>query len=167
MQTVRPERPADFADIRSVHERAFAPSEEEAEIVEALRACAAHVPSLCLVALLGEAVVGHIAFSRAQLEPAGPVLVLGPMAVLPGHQRQGFGSALVSEGLRRAAETDFPMVVVVGHPAFYPRFGFEPAGALGVTVPVGIPPAAWMAYRPPAYRPDARGTVIFPAAFGM
>jgi putative acetyltransferase len=167
MREVRPEQPGDFADIRVVHERAFAPSKEEADIVEALRASAAHVPSLCLVALLGGAVVGHVAFSRGHLDPAGPVLVLGPMAVLPEHQREGLGSALISEGLSRAEGTEFLMVVLVGHPQYYPRFGFEPAGALGVTAPVGIRSEAWMAYRLPAFRPDARGTVIFPNAFGM
>ena len=164
---MRAARPRDFADIRVVHERAFAPSRQEADIVEALRASRAQVPSLCLVALLGDAVVGHIAFSRAHLDPVGEVLVLGPVGVLPQYQRQGFGSALVLEGLKRAAGTEFSMVVLVGHPEYYPRFGFEPAGILGVTAPIEIPSDAWMAYRLPAYRPTAPGKVIFPAAFGM
>ncbi len=166
MHGVRPEEPRDFAAIRRVHERAFAPSREEADLVEALRASGAHVPELCLVALHGDAVVAHIAFSRGHLDSGHPVLVLAPMAVVPERQRQGLGSALVSEGLRHAAETEFPMVVVVGHPKYYPRFGFEPAEALGVSAPFEVPPEAWMAYRLPAYRRDARGTVAFPAAFG-
>ena len=124
------------------------------------------MPDLCLVALSGGAVVAHIAFSGGYLDSELPVLVLAPMAVVPEHQRQGIGSALVSEGLRRAAETEFPMVVVVGHPTYYPRFGFEPAEALGFTAPFEVPSEAWMVYRLPAYRPDARGTVVFPAAFG-
>lgn len=166
-EEVRPEEPRDFADIRMVHERAFAPSREEADLVEALCASRARVPELCLVALRGGAVVAHIAFSRARLESAHPVLVLAPLAVIPGHQRQGFGSALVSEALRRAAETDFLMVVVVGHPTYYPRFGFEPAAALGIVAPFEVPTEAWMLYRLPAYRQDARGTIVFPAAFGL
>jgi len=116
MHEVRPEEPQDFADIRWVHERAFAPSGEEADLVEALRASGAHVPDLCLVALSSGAVVAHIAFSRGYLDSERPALVLAPMAVVPEHQRQGIGSALVSEGLIRAAETEFSMVVVVGHP---------------------------------------------------
>jgi putative acetyltransferase len=87
------------------------------------------------------------------------------MGVVPQHQRQVVGSALVSEGLRRAAETDFPLVVVVGHPAYYPRFGFEQADALGVAAPFAVPAQAWMAHRLPAYRSDARGTVVYPDAF--
>jgi putative acetyltransferase len=167
MHELRPEQPWDFADVRLVDERAFAPSREEADLVEALRASGAHVPELCLVALRGGVVVGHVTFSQAHLDSGHPVLALAPMAVLPGYQRQGFGSALVSEGLRRAAETAFLMVVLVGHPTFYPRFGFEPAEPLGIDAPFEVPSEAWMAYRLPAYRREARGTVVYPAAFGM
>ena len=165
MVDVRPEAPTDFGDVRGVHERAFAPSHEEAGLVDALRASGVYVPELCLVAVRAGAVIGHIAFSRARLDSGHPVLALAPMGVLPEHQRQGVGSALVSEGLRRAAETEFPLVVVVGHPEYYPRFGFEPADALGVVAPFAVPAAAWMVHRLPAYRPDARGTVAYPEAF--
>jgi putative acetyltransferase len=167
MPEVRPEDPRDFAGIRVVHERAFAPSPDEADIVDVLRSSAAHVPRLCLVAVRDGEIVGHIAFSRGSLDSGRAVLVLGPMAVLPEHQRQGVGSALVVEGLRRAAGTDFPMVVLVGHPAYYPRFGFEPAEPLGVAAPLQVPSEAWMARRLPAYREDDRGAVAFPAAFGI
>ena len=87
------------------------------------------------------------------------------MAVLPEYQRSGAGSALVTESLRLARETDLPLVIVVGHPEYYPRFGFEPADALGLEAPFELPPEAWMAYRLPAYTPAARGTVIYPHAF--
>jgi putative acetyltransferase len=165
MLDVRPETRTDFGDVRSVHERAFAPSHEEADLVDALRGSGVHVPELCLVAVRAGAVVGHIAFSEARLDSGHPVLALAPMGVLPEHQRQGVGSALVSEGLRRAADMDFPLVVVVGHPEYYPRFGFEPADALGVRAPFAVPAEAWMLRRLPAYRPDARGTVAYPGAF--
>jgi len=117
------------------------------------------------VAADGAELVGHIAFSRGRLEAGHEVLALGPMGVLPDHQRRGFGSALVTEALRRAAETDFAVVVVVGHPEYYPRFGFEVAAPLGVRAPFEVPPEAWMAYRLPAYEPDARGLVTYAAAF--
>jgi putative acetyltransferase len=165
MWEVRPEAPEDFEDIRVVHERAFAPSEEEAELVDAMRAAQVHVPELCLVALHAGSVVGHIAFSRARLGSGHAVLALAPMGVVPEHQRKGAGSALVSRALGRAADTDFPLVVLVGHPAFYPRFGFEPAGELGLVSPFEVPPEAWMAHRLPAHGPDARGTVIYPEPF--
>ena len=137
----------------------------EAQLVEALRDDDAHVPELCLVAIHEGSVVGHIAFSRARLAFGPQVLALAPMAVLPEHQRHGAGSALVSDGLRRAAETHFPLVVVVGHADYYPRFGFESADALDIKAPFEVPTEAWMAYRLPAYTPEARGTVVYPEAF--
>lgn len=130
MLDVRPEQPGDFAELRVVHQRAFAPSKQEADIVEALRASSSHVAPLCLVAVLDGVVVGHVALSSADLDSGGSVLVLGPIAVLPEFQRQGFGSALIRQGLSYAEETDFPMVVVVGAsevlPALRVRAGRTP-----------------------------------------
>ncbi len=164
---VRPEQPDDFDAIREIHARAFDPSPAESQLVDLLRESDAHMPELCLVATApAGAVVGHIAFSRARLSSGPGVLALAPMAVAPEHQREGIGSALAVEGLRRAAETDFPLVVVLGHPEYYPQFGFEPAAALGIECPYdGIPPEAWMALPLPAYTPGARGTVIYAEAF--
>jgi putative acetyltransferase len=71
----------------------------------------------------------------------------------------------VSDSLRRAAETHFPLVIVVGHPEYYPRFGFESADALGITAPFDVPPEAWMAYRLPAYTPEACGALVYPEPF--
>jgi putative acetyltransferase len=165
MRDTRPEQLEDFGAIREVHERAFEPSLVEAQLVEALRDAEAHVPELCLVAIQDRLVVGHIAFSRARLESGPEVLALAPMAVLPEHQRQGAGSALISDALTRAAQSHFPLVVVVGHADYYPRFGFEPANPIGVEAPFDVPPEAWMAHRLPAYTPEARGTVVYPEAF--
>jgi putative acetyltransferase len=87
---------------------------------------------LSLVAALDDQVVGHIMYS--------PVLVgevaaaaLGPMAVLPQHQRQGIGGKLVEAGNRKLKESGCPFIIVVGHPNFYPRFGFTPASTCGIT----------------------------------
>jgi putative acetyltransferase len=164
---VRPERDEDHDAIRTVLEQAF-PTRDEARLVDALRSAGAHVPELCLVACdAGGAVVGHIFYSRATLQPAGvPVLALAPMAVLPEQQGTGVGGALVRETLRRAGETDYPAVVILGHADYYPRFGAEPAGPLGIETLYEVPPEVWMAVRLPAYRDDARGTVEYHAAFG-
>jgi predicted N-acetyltransferase YhbS len=164
MTTVRPERPADAAAIRRVHEAAFG-QPAEADLVDALRAAGDLVGELCLVAERGGAVVGHIAFSRARLESGDEVLALAPVGVLPAHQGTGAGSALNREGLERAARTEFPLVVVLGHAGYYPRFGFGPASALGVIAPFAVPAENWMALRLPAYRPSARGTLRYAAAF--
>jgi putative acetyltransferase len=164
---IRPEEPRDADATRRVLELAFGAGASEADLVEALRAAGDHVPELCLVAVAGEGeVVGHLFFSRARLASGHDVLALAPMAVVPERQRQGVGAQLVEDGLERAARTAFPLVVVLGHPEYYPRFGFEPAAAFGVTAPWEVPPEAWMAKPLPAYRPQARGLVAYPPAFG-
>ena len=163
--TVRPEDVRDREAVHALHRAAFEPYGGEAELVEALRESAEHVPELCLVAVVGDRVAGHIFFSRARLDSGHPVLALAPMAVHPSAQRQGIGSALVRQALQAAATTRYPLVVVLGHPEYYPRFGFEPAAELGVLAPWDVPPAAWMARRLPAYDPAARGLLTYAAAF--
>lgn len=165
---IRPETADDREAVRRIHEAAFA-TPAEADLVEALRESGASVPELCLVAAEGAEVVGHICFSRARLGADGPeILALAPMAVEPGRQRRGIGSELVREALDRAEATEYPLVVVLGHPDYYPRFGFDPASAYGVACPYdGVPPEAWMAYTLPAYRPGTRGTVAYAEAFTL
>jgi putative acetyltransferase len=162
---IRAEGPEQHAGIRRVHELAFG-QPDEADLVDALRTAGAHVPELCLVALAGDAVVGHVMFSEARLRNGEPVLALAPMGVLPDRQRRGIGAALARESLARAAGTSRPLVVVVGHGAYYPRFGFEPGEKHGIVCPFPVPAEAWMVHLLPAYRPEVRGTVVYPAAFG-
>lgn len=163
---IRAERPEDREAVHRLNQEAFG-QPDEAELVDALRAAGHHVPELCLVAVSGEGeLIGHIFFSEARLDSGPAVLALAPMAVLPGRQRQGVGSELVRESLRRAAETDYPLVVVLGHPDYYPRFGFEPGAEHGVECPYEVPSEAWMVHRLPAYRREASGLVIYPAPFG-
>jgi putative acetyltransferase len=163
---IRTERPEDHDAVRGVLQRAFGPHGGEAELVDALRAAGDHLPELCLVALEGGDVIGHVFYSRARLASGDGALALAPMAVDPRAQRRGVGSRLLEESLVRAARTGFPLVVVLGHPAYYPRFGFEPADRFGVIAPWDVPPEAWMVHPLPAYHPDARGLVSYPAAFG-
>ena len=142
--TIRPERPEDAVRVRLVNELAFG-QPAEADLVDRLRqAC---TDSLSLVAE-EDAVVGHILFTPVRVEgPARPVLGMGlaPMAVLPDRQRQGIGSQLVRRGLDILRERGCPFVVVVGHPEYYPRFGFEPASAHGLASQwEGMPDAAFM-----------------------
>ena len=151
--------------MRHVNELAFAPSTAEARLVDLLRAEGAHVSDLCLVAEEEGLVVGHVMFSRATLGSGHVALALAPMAVVPERQNAGIGSTLVREALQRARETEHGLVVVLGHPGYYPRFGFEPAGALGIEAPFDVPPEAWMALRLPAYRSGMRGLVTYADAF--
>jgi putative acetyltransferase len=162
---IRLEEPSDYDGARRVLQLAFGPGSVEADLVDALRAAKAHVAELCLVAGNGDELIGHIFFTRARLASGDDVLALAPMAVVPARQREGVGSRLVEESLGLAAQTDFPLVVVLGHPGYYPRFGFERADTYGVEAPWEVPAEAWMVHRLPAYRPDARGLVAYSAPF--
>ena len=164
---VRTEEPADRDAVRRVNEAAFDTS-TEADLVDALRADGDAVPELCLVAADGDEVVGHICFSRARLDGSeAEVLALAPMAVLPERQSQGIGGELIREALERAERTDHPLVIVLGHADYYPRFGFDPASAYGIVAPFEVPDENWMAYTLPAYEPGTRGTVVYAKAFAM
>jgi len=117
---IRPETTTDIAAIRAVEEAAFA-RPTEAALVDALRQ--AGDLTLSLVAVDGERIVGHVAFSKMQAPFRA--LGLGPVAVLPDRQRSGIGGELIREGLARAAAEDWQGVFVLGDPAYYGRFGFE------------------------------------------
>jgi len=160
---VRAESEGDAPGIRRVHEAAFG-RPQEADLVEALRGTAAWLGPLSLVAEEDGGVVGHVLITRAALDGGPPVLALAPVGVLPDRQRRGVGSLLLDEGLRRAAETDVGLVVVLGDPEYYGRFGFEQARELGVRCPFPAPDEAWQALRLPAWRPVA-GTVVYPPPF--
>jgi putative acetyltransferase len=162
MVEIRTERAEDHAAVRAVNEEAFG-QPAEARLVDALRADAAFRPELSLVAVDAEQVVGHPLMTVAALDSGAPVLALAPMAVRQTHQRTGVGTALVEEGIRRARETTIPLIVVLGHPEYYPRFGFRPARELDVIAPFDVPDEAWMALPLPTWTPEVRGTVALPA----
>jgi putative acetyltransferase len=132
---IRPEQSEDNAAIRDLNRRAFG-QEQEGTIVDVLRANGG--AQLSFVAVDEGRVVGHILYSPVQVgEVEGSAL--GPMAVDPDVQRQGIGTALVEAGNARLRESECPYVVVVGHPEFYPRFGFRPARPLGITCEWDVP----------------------------
>jgi putative acetyltransferase len=142
--TIRPERPEDASRIRHVNELAFG-QPAEADLVERLRQACTDLLSLVAA---DDAVVGHILFTSVVVESEGRAVLgmgLAPMAVLPDRQRQGIGSQLVRRGLDFLRERGCPFVVVVGHPEYYPRFGFEPASLHGLASQwEGVPDAAFM-----------------------
>ncbi len=140
---IRSETSGDFDAIRDVNRQAFN-SDMEGRIVDRIRGKA--TPLISLVADEG-GVVGHIFLSpvtRAQ-EDATLVMALGPMAVIPTRQRQGIGSALVVAGLDACRRTGAAGVVVIGHPSFYPRFGFRPASEFGLKCEFEVPSDVFMA----------------------
>lgn len=140
MFEIREEIATDIPAIRSVNQQAFG-QDYEGRIVDALRANGAAL--LSLVATVDDQVVGHIMYSPAtvgEISGAG----LGPMAVLPEYQRKGVGSRLIEAGTRKLMESGCPFVVVVGHPEFYPRFGFQPASNLGIRCEWNVPDNVFM-----------------------
>jgi putative acetyltransferase len=141
---VRRETPQDAVAIRAVNEQAFDRA-AEADLIEALRRRGAL--TLSLVALQEE-IVGHIAFSPVTIHGAEgtcPILGLGSMAVTPARQRQGIGSLLVREGLAVCRSAGWAGVVVPGHPEYYLRFGFVPAGTFDITCEYPVPDEVFMA----------------------
>lgn len=132
MISIREERPKDIPAIKKINELAFG-QPQEANIVDKLRRSCDGL--LSLVAVVGDDIVGHILFSPVEVE-CNHVIIRGmglaPMAVLPEWQRQGIGSALVQHGLAILRERLCPFVIVLGHPEYYPRFGFTPASAYGL-----------------------------------
>jgi putative acetyltransferase len=145
MIDIREERAGDMPAVRSLNERAFG-QPIEADLIDNLRRGCPGL--LSLVAEDGKRIIGHILFSPAVVEnPKGPVTGMGlaPMAVLPERQRQGIGSAMVERGLDILRARGCPFVIVLGHPPYYPRFGFEPAARRGLKCQWdGIPDEAFM-----------------------
>jgi len=145
MITIRSEEPRDFDQVRTINDSAF-DSGPEAGLVDALRANC--TDCLSLVAEDEGLVVGHILFTPVVVEsPAGTVRGMGlaPMAVQPGRQRSGVGSALVLRGLELLRDDGCPFVIVVGHPEYYPRFGFDRASRFGLRSQWdGVPDDAFM-----------------------
>lgn len=144
MITIRAETADDYHSVRRVNESAFG-RPDEADLVDALRGSAR--PYISLVAVEGGQVVGHIFFSPVSIESAGAVfgaMGLGPMAVLPEHQGRGVGSRLVRSGLEECLSGGHDVVVVLGHPEYYPRFGFVPASRRNLRCEYEVPDEAFM-----------------------
>lgn len=141
---IRPELPTDIEAVHELNRAAFGGA-EEAQIVDALRGAVS--PLVSLVAATDGTVVGHILFSPVTLAAAPHPLVMGlaPMAVLPAHQRAGVGSALVRAGLDACRAAGAVGVVVLGHPPYYPRFGFVPASRFELSCAYDVPDEVFMA----------------------
>ena len=158
---IRPARPDDFAAIRAVNVAAF-PSPAEAALVDKLRADGDVLVEL--VAERGPMILGHIMFSRLAADRPGLFAALGPMSVLPDLQRSGLGSQLVRAGVQACQELGADAVIVLGHPDYYPRFGFSAETALPVSsVYAGSP--AFMAQELTSGALQQPVSVSYPEAF--
>lgn len=157
---IRLERPGDIAAIHAVNSAAF-DTPFEADLVDRLRQVAD--PFVSYVATVDDDLVGHILFTPVVVANQARELSgvgLAPMAVLPEHQRSGIGSLLVEAGLEACRSAEHGFAVVLGHPEFYPRFGFQRASTWGLSYEQPVPDEAMMALelRPGAL--DHAGGVI-------
>jgi putative acetyltransferase len=165
---IRPETMLDFDRVEAIHALAFG-GPNEASVVAAIRRSKQHRMEYSLVAELGADVIGHVLLSAVGLEDEHhtlrKVLVLAPLAVDPDHHGAGVGSALVNAALARAETADEPLVIVRGHAAYYPRFGFQPSSHLNIRAPFAVPEDQYMVKPLRAFHPEFRGTVRYPSAF--
>jgi predicted N-acetyltransferase YhbS len=156
---LRLEQPADHAEVERLTLATFKTFEAEGVpkreipnehyLVRLLRDDPAFVPELDFVAELDGKLVGNIIYSKCSIHrPDGSVteaLVFGPVSVLPEYQRQGIGARLVEHSLTRAKQLGYGAVIITGHVAYYPKFGFVPASRFGLTMPDGSAFDAFMA----------------------
>lgn len=168
---IRRETADDAAAIDAVHRAAFdppAPGTEPVEVglVRALRSDAAWLPELSLVAERGQAVVGHVVCSLGALDGQA-ALGLGPIGVLPDLQGGGVGGALMHAALGAADALDFPVVVLLGHLDYYPRFGFVPADSIGIAPTEPEWASHFQARTLSAWQPESAGTFRYAAPFAQ
>ncbi|MBJ8051020.1 N-acetyltransferase [Bacillus cereus] len=172
MIKIRQEQQNDYSKTEEVVKEAFLNEEfsdkTEHELVSRIRKCDAFIPELSLVAV-DEEIVGHIMLSKITIEQDGTTvdsLALAPVSIAPDHQKKGIGGKLIVAALEKAKELGYGSVVVLGHPEYYPKFGFERASKWNVRAPFDLPDEVFMAMelRLNALQ-DVEGVVQYSEAF--
>jgi putative acetyltransferase len=161
---IRPEQAADRSPIRALHQAAFG-REDECRLVDVLRD--ADVVIASIVGVADDRVVGHALFSQVWIDSeSGSVAIasLAPIAVLPGLQARGIGGALMRHGIAVCADKGYGALIVVGHPAYYPRFGFAADAVAHLESPYAGGAFMGLDLRP-GFLASTRGAVRYPAAF--
>ncbi len=145
---IRPEAPSDYSAIIEVSNLAFG-QPNEGKLIEKLRKNPEFIPELSLVAEVDGKIAGHILFFPVVIRSGNgeekKTISLAPVAVLPEFQRQGIGGELIREGLKACQRFGYDSIIVLGHPEYYPRFGFKQAITWGIRDPFGAPAEAFMA----------------------
>ncbi len=152
---------SDLDDVLNVERLAFGHDKEAGLVGDLLDDPSAN-PILSLLAFDGDQAVGHILFTSARLtetKNTSAIAILAPLAVVPDAQKQGIGAKLIERGLQLLSKSGVDLVFVLGHPEYYPRHGFEPAGCLGFEAPYPIPDEHANAWMVQALRSDVIGGV--------
>ena len=163
---IRSQKIKDYAAIAKVNNLAFE-RDNEAKLIEKTRKSDRFIPELSLVAELDDKIVGHIMFSYIDLvaKETTKVLALAPMAVLPEYQNKAIGSLLIKTGLAIATKIQAPMVIVLGEPKFYNRFGFEPASKYNIQSSFKVSDEYFMIKFLTEDYHNYPGKIVYPSAF--
>lgn len=131
---IRTETGSDHKQVYELNYLAFGNRDSEAKLVERIRSSAEFIPELSIVAEADGHIVGHLLLSKAKTvtpHKEHEVIVLAPIAVRPDLQKQGIGLQLMTEGLQRTKHLGYGVILLIGHPTYYPKFGFQPARRCG------------------------------------
>ncbi|KMK74348.1 GNAT family N-acetyltransferase [Alkalihalobacillus pseudalcaliphilus] len=170
---IRQEKSTDYQETLAVVQQAFLNEEysnkSEHLLVSKLRKSAAFIPELSLIAFDETTIVGHILLTKITIEYDGKKvnsLALAPVSVLPAYQKKGIGSHLIRTALEKAKELHYDSVIVLGHPQYYPKFGFQKASKWGIQAPFDVTDDSFMALElAKDSLENVRGTVVYPKAF--
>ncbi|WP_373998756.1 GNAT family N-acetyltransferase [Bdellovibrio bacteriovorus] len=175
--TIRQENLEDIPQVQKLIEKAFENVEHsdgsEPFLVEKLRKSKNFIPRLSLVASgIGNEITGHILFTPIEIVrddgSSQKSLALGPVSVLPTYQNKGVGGLLIKRGHDIAKELGFTSIILLGHPTYYPKFGYKPASLWNIKAPMDVPDEAFMAIELyPNALADASGCVKYPPEFGI
>lgn len=167
---IRQEQPADHAAVYQVVREAFLNAEhtdgDEQDLVVRLRKSESFIPELSLVAVEDEKIVGHILFTRAEVN-GKEVLALAPLSVLPEYQNRGIGKSLIKQGHAIAQKMGYKYSVVLGHEKYYPKFGYVPASQYGICAPFDVADENFMAVCLDGAAGKLNGTMEYEEAFGI
>ncbi|CAM4479164.1 GNAT family N-acetyltransferase [Paenibacillus tarimensis] len=167
---IRTETVEDYDEVYKLNYEAFGNREDESELIERIRKSKAFVSDLSIVAEAGEQIIGHMLMSRALVEDHDnqyDVIVLAPIAVRPQYQRQGIGRMLIEEGIRRCRALGYGIILLIGHPTYYPKLGFQPARKFGLELKqFVVPDEVFMVYEvEDGELNEIKGELKYPEAF--